>query len=153
MEHHNDVEHVAGAILLVCCGGNAAIFKVDDSGNMLWSQTYVMWDPAYTNGAFGAITKTSDGGYAMTGQVGYSITGNWDFWLVKVDSNGNKQWDQTWGAGSQDYAGGVIQTSDGGYAVIAVTGWWLDVPRHLVNVSARARCSSMTSGGAQMELM
>jgi hypothetical protein len=59
------------------------------------------------------------GGYALAGRS-YSYDSGWDWWLVKTDSDGNHQWNKTWGGTGDDEAWCVIQTDDGGYAL---TGW------------------------------
>ena len=47
--------------------------------------------------------------------------GNYDFLLVKVNASGAVQWNQTYGGTDYDYAYSVIQTSDGGYAMVGET--------------------------------
>ena len=93
------------------------LIKVDSAGNLLWSQTY---------GGTGvddiiSMTKTEDGGYTLVGFTrSYSIGGT-DFWLAKVDSQGNLQWNKTYGRTADDSAHSVVQTDDGGFALAGFT--------------------------------
>src|SRR3990170_1614159 len=88
------------------------LVKTDYNGNMQWNRTYggMLSYMAYS------LVKTSDEGYALTGFT-RSFSGYSDFWLVKTDSNGNAQWNRTYGVGNENIAYSVIQTQDGGYAV------------------------------------
>ena len=72
-----------------------------------------------------SVIQTSDGGYLV---VGYSLSsqsgdktedsrGDADYWVVKISTNGVKEWDKTFGGSSYDNAFSVIETSDGGYLV------------------------------------
>ncbi|MGD0496125.1 MAG: hypothetical protein ABSB28_08805 [Candidatus Bathyarchaeia archaeon] len=82
-----------------------------------WSQTYGGSgdDETYS------LVKTSDGGYALAGYTNSSGAGSYDFWLVKTDSSGTKQWNQTYGGSNDEGAFSVIQTNDTGYAVAGIT--------------------------------
>jgi len=40
---------------------------------------------------------------------------NVDFWLIKTDSDGDKQWSETYGGAHNDLPRGFTETSDGGY--------------------------------------
>jgi hypothetical protein len=90
------------------------LIKLDASGNVEWNQTYggLKSDVAV------AMVQTSDGGYALAGETYSSGAGESDFWLVKVDSSGKLQWNKTYGEQTTDKATSVIQTSDGGYALV-----------------------------------
>jgi hypothetical protein len=92
------------------------LVKTDSSGNMQWNKTYggTGNDIAY------AVIQTSDGGYALTGETTSYGTGG-DFWLVKTDSSGTVQWNQTYGGASGDVAYSLVQTGDGGYALAGHT--------------------------------
>ncbi|MBK8415239.1 MAG: hypothetical protein IPL22_12570 [Bacteroidetes bacterium] len=71
--------------------------------------------------------RTSDGGYLLGGQTFSGLSGdktepNWDptlasndYWIVKTDASGNKQWDKRFGGTSFDILNSVNQTPDGGY--------------------------------------
>ena len=84
----------------------------------MWSQTY---GGRYEDSAR-VIIQTSDGGYALVGSTPTSGVGNNDYWLIKIDDNGDEEWNQTYGGLLDDYPSALIQTSDGGYAI---AGSWL----------------------------
>lgn len=72
-----------------------------------------------------SIIQTMDGGYAILGYTN-SIDGDLsgktmavsDYWLLKLDANGNLQWNKTYGGSKEDLGQSVIQTTDGGYALV-----------------------------------
>ena len=96
------------------------LMKTDSEGDKEWDRTFSKtgYDIAYS------VKQTSDGGYILTGIIGCYDVGEQplDFWLVKTDSEGNKQWDRTFGGTSYDIAQSVQQTTDGGYILAGGTG-------------------------------
>ncbi|UCG36764.1 MAG: hypothetical protein JSV64_00320 [Candidatus Bathyarchaeota archaeon] len=92
------------------------LVKTDASGNHLWNQTY-----GGTSHDWGcSIVQTLDGGYIIAGRTYFSETA-YDFRLVRVDALGNHLWNQTYGGTGYDNALSVVQTEDGGFAVVGVT--------------------------------
>ena len=97
------------------------IVKIDSSGNKIWDKT--IGGPS--NDIPQAIHQTSDGGYIVGGYSTSGIggdksevsKGNFDYWVVKLDSNGNKIWDKTFGGADLEYISSILQTADGGYIV------------------------------------
>jgi len=82
------------------------------------------WDRTYGGGGDdGAWTliQTTDGGYAVDGFTSSKGAGGEDFWVIKLDEQGNQVWDRTYGGGGDDKATSLIQTTDGGYAVAGGT--------------------------------
>jgi hypothetical protein len=68
------------------------------------------------------VQQTSDGGYILAGwTTGSNGAGNVDFCLLKTDTDGNKQWDKTFGGTGDDWAVSVQQTTDGGYILVGET--------------------------------
>ncbi|MCX6276456.1 MAG: T9SS type A sorting domain-containing protein [Bacteroidetes bacterium] len=67
--------------------------------------------------------QTTDGGYILGGYSSSGISGdktqpswgNLDFWIVKTDALGIKQWDKRFGGTGVDYLNAMEQTADGGY--------------------------------------
>ncbi|MFX0066124.1 MAG: hypothetical protein ACFFC7_28490 [Candidatus Hermodarchaeota archaeon] len=91
---------------------NSWLVKTDSSGLVQWNYTYgyeSMWygGSEWTNG----ITQHADGGFILTGWKDEK-----GLWLVKVDSNGLEEWNQTY---DKDYSWGVgvVQVADGGVVV------------------------------------
>jgi len=76
-----------------------------------------------TNDNLQAIYLTKNGGLIAGGSSDSKISGEKtdsnrgrsDFWVVKVDSLNNIQWDRTIGGNYYDYLNSLQQTSDGGY--------------------------------------
>lgn len=95
-------------------GYHALLIKTDSNGNQQWNRTY----GGKGEDQVRAVVQTSDGGYALAGYTNSFSSGDFDFWLIKTNSNGNEQWNMTYGtAGAQDYAYSMLQTRDGGYAL------------------------------------
>jgi len=99
-------------------GGDAWLVKTDLAGNMQWSRTY--GEESFTDIAF-SLVATSDGGYALGGVLNGSIESG-DFWLIKTDESGIKEWSKTYGGAGSDEAFSLVQASDGGYALAGYTG-------------------------------
>jgi hypothetical protein len=68
-----------------------------------------------------ALIQTSDGGYAIAGLTQSFGAGDWDVYVVKLDTHGNLQWTKTIGGKKEDGGLSLIQTSDGGYAIAGYT--------------------------------
>jgi hypothetical protein len=98
------------------------LVKTDANGTMQWNQTYKRGtDDEYAY----ALVQTSDGGYALAGDIQNSVTGDLDFWLVKTDGNGNALWNRTYGRTSDEElnferAFALVETVDGGYALTGI---------------------------------
>ena len=97
--------------------GDVWLIKIDSNGNKQWDKTFggTEFDKAFS------VQQTSDSGYILIGETESYGAGDDDIWLIKTDSNGNKQWDKTFGGASLDFASSVQQTSDGGYILIGST--------------------------------
>lgn len=89
------------------------LIKTDSSGNSLWTNTFGGTD--YDDAR--SVHQTSDGGYIITGSTKSFGAGDYDIYLVKTDSGGNKQWDNTYGGANPDFGYCVEQTTDGGYII------------------------------------
>jgi hypothetical protein len=89
------------------------VVKLDANGNLQWTRTI-----GGENEDLGhSLIQTSDGGYVIAGHTKSFGAGDWDVYVVKLDSTGNLQWTRTIGGENEDLSLSLIQTSDGGYAI------------------------------------
>ena len=88
------------------------LVKTDSNGSEQWNKTFGDTD---ISSAAGAVQQTADGGYILAGGMGSYATGDYDVLLIKTDSNGNEEWNKTFGGTSRDFAYCIQQTTDGGY--------------------------------------
>ncbi|MCD4814819.1 MAG: PKD domain-containing protein, partial [Methanosarcinales archaeon] len=90
--------------------------KVDSNGNMQWNNTLggIGQDKAH-------IVKQVPGGYIIAGRTESYGAGYSDFWLVKTDTKGKEQWNNTYGGYYIDVAYSIQQTHDGGYIIAGIT--------------------------------
>ena len=72
-----------------------------------------------------SVIATSDGGFAVLGftqstdgDVSGKDSENYDFWVLKFNSEAQLEWNKTYGGSGDDRGSHLIQTSDGGYALI-----------------------------------
>ncbi|MFC3161572.1 T9SS type A sorting domain-containing protein [Chryseobacterium arachidis] len=99
------------------------IVKLNPSGNVIWEKNFGGGSPDGAN----SINLTSDGGYIVGGytqSIDGDITqnfGNNDYWIIKLDSSGNLQWQKSLGGSNVDKLYAVQQTSDSGYIMIGNT--------------------------------
>jgi len=102
------------------------IVKIDSLGNMQWDKDFGgnKSDYLYT------LQQTADGGYILGGRSDSGTNGNktqptWgfsDYWIVKIDSFGNIQWDKDFGGTGEDWLFSLQQTTDGGYILGGYSG-------------------------------
>ena len=74
-----------------------------------------------------SVAVTPDGGYIVAGYTESNsgdVSGNHgsiDFWVVKLDGEGNIVWQKCLGGSGDDYADSVAVMPDGGYIVAGYT--------------------------------
>jgi len=99
--------------------GNTDIWIVhtDQYGIFQWEKQYgsIDEDHAY------AATQTVDWGLAIAGSTNDHTNGDDDFWLLKVDSSGEIEWNQFYGTYNNDVAWAIIETEDWGFVLAGYT--------------------------------
>ncbi len=103
--------------------GDYWVVKTDNNGNLQWERTFGGSSEDYLQ----SIKQTADSGFILAGRSNSGISGSktqanrgtvgvtWDYWAVKINKLGTKQWDQTYGGFDDDQLFSVELTSDGGY--------------------------------------
>gem|GEM_PF-5849293 len=96
---------------------DAWLIKTDSDGNEEFNRTYGGADSDSAE----SIVETSDGGFALAGKTESFSGGFSDLWLIKTDSNGNEQFNKTYGGPKSDFARSMVETSDNGFALAGYT--------------------------------
>jgi len=87
------------------------------SPDTIWTKTF----GGYNDDAAFSVNQSANGGYTIAGYTYSYGAGASDFWLVKIDENGNESWNQTYGGNYDEVAHSVQQTTDGGYILTGFT--------------------------------
>jgi hypothetical protein len=93
--------------------GDFYLVKTNSSGDVQWSKTY--GGPKVDEGRY--LQLTQDGGYIVVGKTESYGAGSEDIYVVKIDGNGNKQWENTYGGDKKDTGKSIEPTADGGYII------------------------------------
>ena len=99
------------------------LVKINNSGTIQWQKSFggSLQDDGYN------VQQTIDGGYIISGATFSNdgdvtgLHGAADAWLLKVDPNGNLQWQKTLGGSAQDFANSMKVTPDGGVILVGYT--------------------------------
>lgn len=99
------------------------VVKLDSIGTIQWEKCLGGSDSEDVY----SIQQTSDGGYVISGGTASNnadVSGNhgdYDTWVVKLDSIGAIQWQKCLGGSANELAYSIQQTSDGGYVLTGYT--------------------------------
>ena len=111
-----------------CAATDYWIVRLDASGNSVWDVTF--GGTSFDN--LRSIGETADGGIIVGGssQSGISCskltpyygTQSGDYWVLRLDRNGNKTWEQDIGGNYSDLLWQVQQTADGAFFLAGYSG-------------------------------
>ncbi len=94
------------------------LIRTTSAGDTLWTKTY--GGISLEEGS--SVQQTTDGGFIIGGHTSSFGYGNYDFYLIKTNINGDSIWTRTYGGEDFDYGNSVQQTSEGGYIFTGSTG-------------------------------
>ncbi len=94
------------------------VVKTDPLGNAEWERTYGDYACCeYLN----SLQQTTDGGYILAGDCVADTITFYQINVVKIDDQGNIEWEQTFGSDRYDECYSVQQTTDGNYILAGST--------------------------------
>lgn len=97
--------------------GNMLAVKVDAAGKKVWQKTFGGW---YNDGALD-VCAAKQGGYVIAGYRGGLFSISEDAAVIKIDEQGNLEWEKYFGGRDIDYITAVHQTRDMGFIVAGTT--------------------------------
>lgn len=110
-------------------GDDYWVLRLDPFGNIIWQKTY----GGKGEERLAKVIETRDGGFLIGGSSSSNrifdaskqevvenaksenSRGNLDYWVIKVDSQGEMEWQRTLGGRYADILKTVVETPDGGY--------------------------------------
>ena len=117
IEQTNDGGYIIGALSNSFGNGlfDGWIIKTDDYGVEQWNRTYGGTNDEWIL----EIHQTIDNGFIIIGGTYSQGSGGADIYLIKTDSNGNEEWNRTYGNQYHNNGFAVKETKDGGYIISA----------------------------------
>ena len=113
-------------------GSDVYLVKTSSTGEIQWDKTF-----GGSDGDRGySVQQTTDGGYIISGFTYSYGVGGYDIYLVKANSDGDLQWEKTFGGTSDEVGYSVQQTSDGGYIITGNTGSYSDTDVYVVKANS-----------------
>ncbi|NIA03060.1 MAG: hypothetical protein GWP12_00760 [Nitrospirae bacterium] len=123
-DYANSIKQTSDGGYIVCGGtytntegvSDFYMLKLDPAGEVEWEQK----SGGNERDVCEAIIQTKDGGYLAAGDTWLNFYDS-DIFLIKIDPNGNIEWDLNIGGGEEDGAYDVQQTPDNGYIIAGYT--------------------------------
>ena len=97
--------------------------KIDAQGNIQWRKYF----GGTNNDRAHAVVQSNDGGFVMAGfseSDDFDISdtkGSYDFWVVKISSTGDLEWERSFGGSGIEIAYDIAKTTDNGYVITGNT--------------------------------
>jgi hypothetical protein len=164
IQQTSDGGYIVGGYNTDVSAQNALALKLDSSGKVQWAKTFGA--SGATTSQFNSVRPTTDGGYVFSG---YFYNSGDKSWIVRTDSNGNVQWQKTYGKSTAvTQFNKVTATSGGGliavghtnqfnsagsaYIVKADSGGNVANCHDLQSTTATVRSVSFTSSSARLSI-
>jgi hypothetical protein len=101
------------------------LVRIDAAGNKLWEQSY----GGVGDDNLGAVVATADGGVLLGSASSSPVSGNKtapqiggsDYWVLRLDANGEIIWQRTYGGNDWDELRGIAAASDGGFLIAGIS--------------------------------
>jgi len=96
--------------------GDGWLVSLGQAGDIQWTKTY---GGTKSDGATSLVAV--DGGLLMGGNTSSSGAGLQDAWLVRLNEDGSKLWEKTYGGSGNEGIASVVSTTDKGFAFVGTT--------------------------------
>ena len=113
-----------GGYIIAGFANGVYVIKLDINGQKEWEK--ILGESWHDNAFY--IHQTSDWGYIIVGYKYSYEKQNGQIYLIKLDRNGNKEWEKVYGENLDNIAYSICDTSDNGYIIVGRTlllenGW------------------------------
>jgi len=131
------VEVSSGGFLVVGSTGfydsDVYLIRTDENGDTLWTRTYGGSDSEEGY----SVIEVSTGGFLVAGYTRSFGAGSYDFYLLRIDENGDTLWTRTYGGSDLDICNSLVEVSLRGFLLAGRTesygAGWADV--YLVRIN------------------
>ena len=122
-----------GYIITAGFDADCLAIKTNATGDIEWTKKYGDEPPGLSEATQtpSSIAITDDGGYIISGEMYFTnpvyegevpgFQGFYDFYVLKLNSQGDLDWQRAYGGSEWERANKVIQTQDGNYIVVGFT--------------------------------
>jgi hypothetical protein len=118
-------------------GTDVYIVKLNPAGQLQWTKTV----GGSGNDVGRGVVQTADGGYVVAGWTNSFGNGGDDFYLIRLDGNGQLLWTKAYGGTGNDRAWALIQDQNGGFALCGQTSSFGASPNQFYLVKTDAQGS------------
>ena len=108
------------------------IFLFNVSGQTTFQKTFggSQEDHGYS------VQQTTDNGFVIAGTTKSFGAGNFDYYVIKTNANGDTLWTKTYGGLNTDYGYSIQQTSDGGYIIVGYSNTFGGLKGYLIKTNS-----------------
>lgn len=108
---------VAGTSMVIASAqSNIVLHKISTDGKEIWRKEFGGAKSEHAS----KIINVGDG-YVIVGHTESTGRGKWDIWLLKIDKDGNKLWEKTFGGGDNEMGNSVAADKSGNLYVVGYT--------------------------------
>ncbi|MCS7017887.1 MAG: hypothetical protein RMJ87_02315 [Cytophagales bacterium] len=111
---------LANATKITSGKSDILLIKTNEKGDLIWKREFGL----PSNSEIGAqVIANKEGGFIIAGskEVRFQNKIAWNFWLIALDKDGVKLWEQTYGGKMGEQANAIAQTQDGGFVLAGYT--------------------------------
>ena len=118
MKKYNHICIIVLIVISICLFSLTGCYHSEPNyqGEIIWEKTF----GGEENDQGYCMIETDDGGYAITGSTESKGNGKQDLWVLKLDRDGELQWEKTFG-GEENDQGKIILQKDNKHLIVA--GW------------------------------